>query len=129
MTMDGSMAASAAMARMVARSYPSAANRSRAARRIVARVASERRGRSSLMPTSVCQRLLTCARRGGYGQVNTCWQTIVGKEITMLPATTDVLVAGPAPVGLATATALTAAGVDVTVVDRTATAAHTSRAA
>ena len=47
----------------------------------------------------------------------------------MLPATTDVLIVGAGPVGLATAAALTGAGVDVTVVDRAATAAHTSRAA
>lgn len=37
------MRASLAMARMVARSYPSAAKRSRAAARIAVRVASERR--------------------------------------------------------------------------------------
>ena len=49
-----------AIARMVARSYPSAANRSRAAVRIAARVASERRGRAAtVMPTTVGQHLLT----------------------------------------------------------------------
>jgi 2-polyprenyl-6-methoxyphenol hydroxylase-like FAD-dependent oxidoreductase len=47
----------------------------------------------------------------------------------MLPTTTDVLIVGAGPVGLATATALARNGVDVTVVDRAATAAHTSRAA
>ncbi|XVU28417.1 FAD-dependent oxidoreductase [Actinoplanes sp. CA-054009] len=47
----------------------------------------------------------------------------------MLPTTTDVLIVGAGPVGLATATALTLNGLDVTVVDRAATAAHTSRAA
>ncbi|MEU8821696.1 NAD(P)/FAD-dependent oxidoreductase [Actinoplanes sp. NPDC048796] len=47
----------------------------------------------------------------------------------MLPATTDVLVVGAGPVGLATATALALNGIDVTVVDRAASAAHTSRAA
>jgi hypothetical protein len=43
MTIDGSMFACLAMARMVARSYPSAAKRSRAAVRMAARVVSERR--------------------------------------------------------------------------------------
>ncbi len=47
----------------------------------------------------------------------------------MLPATTEVLIVGAGPVGLATAAALAGAGVDVTVVDRAPTAAHTSRAA
>jgi 2-polyprenyl-6-methoxyphenol hydroxylase-like FAD-dependent oxidoreductase len=47
----------------------------------------------------------------------------------MLPATTDVLIVGAGPVGLATAAALARAGVDVTVVDRAPSAAHTSRAA
>ncbi|MGK5684107.1 FAD-dependent oxidoreductase [Actinoplanes sp. URMC 104] len=47
----------------------------------------------------------------------------------MLPETTTVLVVGAGPVGLATATALAQAGVEVTVVDRAPTAAHTSRAA
>ncbi|MEV4347012.1 FAD-dependent oxidoreductase [Actinoplanes sp. NPDC049596] len=47
----------------------------------------------------------------------------------MLPATTDVLVVGAGPVGLATATALASHGVDVTVVDRVTSTAHTSRAA
>ncbi|XVV15581.1 FAD-dependent oxidoreductase [Actinoplanes sp. CA-131856] len=47
----------------------------------------------------------------------------------MLPTTTDVLIVGAGPVGLATATALAQNGVGVTVVDRAATAAHTSRAA
>jgi 2-polyprenyl-6-methoxyphenol hydroxylase-like FAD-dependent oxidoreductase len=47
----------------------------------------------------------------------------------MLPETTDVLVVGAGPVGLATAAALVGNGVAVTVVDRAATAEHTSRAA
>ncbi|GAA0571875.1 NAD(P)/FAD-dependent oxidoreductase [Paractinoplanes ferrugineus] len=47
----------------------------------------------------------------------------------MRPSTTDVLVVGAGPVGLATAAALQGAGVDVIVVDRSATTAHTSRAA
>ncbi|SNY37455.1 FAD-dependent oxidoreductase [Paractinoplanes atraurantiacus] len=46
------------------------------------------------------------------------WQTDVG-----------ILVVGAGPVGLATATALAQRGIDVTVVDRAAGAAHTSRAA
>jgi 2-polyprenyl-6-methoxyphenol hydroxylase-like FAD-dependent oxidoreductase len=55
---------------------------------------------------------------------NNRWQVL-----SMLPTTTDVLIVGAGPVGLATAAALAGAGVDVTVVDRAATAAHTSRAA
>jgi 2-polyprenyl-6-methoxyphenol hydroxylase-like FAD-dependent oxidoreductase len=55
---------------------------------------------------------------------NKRWQVIA-----MLPATTEVLIVGAGPVGLATAAALAGAGVDVTVVDRAQTAAHTSRAA
>ena len=47
----------------------------------------------------------------------------------MLPHTAEVLVVGAGPVGLATAAALAGAGIDVTVVDRAPTAAHTSRAA
>jgi 2-polyprenyl-6-methoxyphenol hydroxylase-like FAD-dependent oxidoreductase len=47
----------------------------------------------------------------------------------MLPATTDVLIVGAGPVGLATAAALARDGVDVTIVDRAPTADHTSRAA
>jgi len=47
----------------------------------------------------------------------------------MLPTTTDVLIVGAGPVGLATATALARAGIDAAIVDRVATAAHTSRAA
>ena len=47
----------------------------------------------------------------------------------MLPHTTEVLIVGAGPVGLATAAALAGAGIDVTVADRAPTAAHTSRAA
>jgi 2-polyprenyl-6-methoxyphenol hydroxylase-like FAD-dependent oxidoreductase len=47
----------------------------------------------------------------------------------MLPATTDVLVVGAGPVGLATAATLAARGVDVTVIDRRAEGDNTSRAA
>ncbi|WP_067462780.1 FAD-dependent oxidoreductase [Actinomadura macra] len=46
-----------------------------------------------------------------------------------LPETTDVLVVGAGPVGLTLAAALTARGVDVTLVDRQAEGANTSRAA
>src|SRR6266496_6667090 len=46
-----------------------------------------------------------------------------------LPARTDVLVVGAGPVGLAVAASLAGHGHDVTVVDRQATGAHTSRAA
>jgi 2-polyprenyl-6-methoxyphenol hydroxylase-like FAD-dependent oxidoreductase len=51
------------------------------------------------------------------------------KEVDMLPATTDVLVVGAGPVGLATAATLAGRGVDVTVVDGRATGDNTSRAA
>jgi hypothetical protein len=44
MTMDGSMSASAAMARTVARWKPSEAKRRRAARRMFARVSADVRG-------------------------------------------------------------------------------------
>jgi 2-polyprenyl-6-methoxyphenol hydroxylase-like FAD-dependent oxidoreductase len=46
-----------------------------------------------------------------------------------LPPQTDVLVVGAGPVGLATAVALAEWGVDVTIVDRQAAGANTSRAA
>jgi 2-polyprenyl-6-methoxyphenol hydroxylase-like FAD-dependent oxidoreductase len=46
-----------------------------------------------------------------------------------LPERTDVLVVGAGPVGLAVAASLTGHGHDVTVVDRQATGANTSRAA
>jgi 2-polyprenyl-6-methoxyphenol hydroxylase-like FAD-dependent oxidoreductase len=47
----------------------------------------------------------------------------------MLPITTDVLVVGAGPAGLAVALTLAKRGVDVTVVDRQAEGANTSRAA
>ncbi|HEX5598450.1 MAG TPA: FAD-dependent oxidoreductase [Micromonosporaceae bacterium] len=47
----------------------------------------------------------------------------------MLPTTTDVLVVGAGPVGLATAVTLAAQGADVTIVDQAAEGANTSRAA
>jgi 2-polyprenyl-6-methoxyphenol hydroxylase-like FAD-dependent oxidoreductase len=47
----------------------------------------------------------------------------------MLPTTTDVLVVGAGPVGLATATTLAGQGVDVTIVDRLPLGENTSRAA
>src|SRR6266508_5363513 len=46
-----------------------------------------------------------------------------------IPTTTDVLVVGAGPAGIATAITLAAEGVDVTVVDATAEHANTSRAA
>jgi hypothetical protein len=71
MTIAGSIAASAAIARMVARSYPSAANRSRAAVRIAARVASERRGGVSVgMSTTVGQQPLTFQSGPAYRGFN-----------------------------------------------------------
>jgi 2-polyprenyl-6-methoxyphenol hydroxylase-like FAD-dependent oxidoreductase len=55
----------------------------------------------------------------------------VEKEIVMseLPGGTEVLVVGAGPVGLTVAASLTGHGHDVTVVDRQATGANTSRAA
>jgi len=50
-------------------------------------------------------------------------------KATTLPATTDVLVVGAGPIGLAAAATLAGRGVDVTVVDRQAEGANTSRAA
>jgi 2-polyprenyl-6-methoxyphenol hydroxylase-like FAD-dependent oxidoreductase len=47
----------------------------------------------------------------------------------MLPTTTDVLIVGAGPVGLATAAVLASSGVDVTIVDRQAEGQNTSRAA
>src|SRR5262245_66210148 len=62
--MDGSISASAAIARIVALRKPSAANLRRAASRIAVRVASDRRGLwSAVMPTNVGQQMLTCQVR------------------------------------------------------------------
>lgn len=47
----------------------------------------------------------------------------------MVPTTTDVLVVGAGPVGLATAASLARQGIDVTVVDQQQEGANTSRAA
>src|SRR4051812_27307771 len=83
------------------------------------------------MPTSVGQQVLTLI--GGGANVKS---TSVGKRRTsrvegrtMLPSSTDVLIVGAGPVGLTTATVLAARGLDVTVVDRQAEGANTSRAA
>ncbi|HEU5028799.1 MAG TPA: FAD-dependent oxidoreductase [Spirillospora sp.] len=46
-----------------------------------------------------------------------------------LPGTTDVLIVGAGPVGLALATALARAGVDAVLIDKAAAGANTSRAA
>jgi 2-polyprenyl-6-methoxyphenol hydroxylase-like FAD-dependent oxidoreductase len=46
-----------------------------------------------------------------------------------LPRTTDVLIVGAGPVGLALAASLQARGVDVVLVDKAAEGANTSRAA
>src|SRR5215211_9120705 len=111
------MPASAAMARMVVRSKPSAAKRRRAAARIAALVSSDRREKP--MPTSVGQRLLTS--RDTFGTLKS---TSVGKQpltkepdMSELPSSTDVLIVGAGPVGLTLATALQARGVDVVLVD------------
>ena len=52
-----------------------------------------------------------------------------GDDMSELPGRTDVLVVGAGPAGLAVAASLTGHGHDVTVVDRQATGANTSRAA
>src|SRR5215211_6519025 len=64
---------------------------------------------------SVGQQMLTVQRR----------ETVMSE----LPDRTEVLVVGAGPVGLAVAASLTGHGRDVTVVDRQATGANTSRAA
>ncbi|MFC4051530.1 FAD-dependent oxidoreductase [Actinomadura syzygii] len=92
------------------------------------------------MPTIVGQHVL--ATGGGRRTVNANrrWQTVVDSEDAMsaqppaplpagLPTSTDVLVVGAGPVGLALAAALTSRGVDVVLVDRQAEGANTSRAA
>src|SRR2546430_7562471 len=130
--MAGSIRASAAMARMVARSYPSAANRSRAAVRIASRVASERLGRAaspavsravSVMSTTVGQRALTFQHRRAY-VVNRRWPTAVDLgELAM-----DVLIVGGGPTGLLLAGDLAAAGVACTILERRGGGAEPTRA-
>src|SRR5215218_2327437 len=76
------MSASAATPRIVVRSYPCAAKRSRAARRIAARVRSERLSGGeesvlSIMPTSVGLQVLTFQPRPEH-DVNNRWPTLVG---------------------------------------------------
>jgi 2-polyprenyl-6-methoxyphenol hydroxylase-like FAD-dependent oxidoreductase len=65
--------------------------------------------------------------------VDIIWSTPVdhtrSKERIMSTITTDVLVAGAGPTGLAVAAKLAAAGIDVTVVDNQASGDNTSRAA
>src|SRR3954452_7429656 len=120
MTIDGSIPASAAMARIVALSYPSVANLPRAAARIAARVASERRGlTSTLMPTSVGQRVLTC-RHLVLKLANKRWPTTVGRpwRHEAMNESTDVVIVGAGPTGLLLAGDLAAAGVSVTVLER-----------
>src|SRR3954470_234127 len=117
MTIEGSMSAAAAIVRMVARSYPSAANRSRAAARMAARVVSERRIRgTTVMPTTVGQHLLTCVTRRS-SVANTCWPTRVG-SLWRCAMNQDVVVVGAGPTGLLLAGDLAAAGVQVTVLER-----------
>src|SRR5213596_2267251 len=103
--MAGSIPASAAMARIVARSYPSLANRSRAAVRMAARVASERRGRGSrVTSTTVGQHALTCELAVSYR-----WSTPVDKGGAMR-AHRNVVIVGAGPAGLLLAGDLAAAG-------------------
>src|SRR3954469_25119467 len=111
--MAGSICASAAIARMVARSYPSAANRSRAASRIAARVASDRRGRvASVTSTIVGQQMLAY-------DVNSCWPPGVDM---------DVIVVGAGPTGLLLAGDLAAAGISFTVLERRVEESNLTRA-
>src|SRR3954451_91718 len=107
------MAASAATARIVVRSKPSAANRRLAAARIAARECSDRG--EKVMPTSVGQRLLT-----ELVEPATFWQQALAnnrwhkeQDMSELPRRTDVLIIGAGPVGLTLAAALMARGVDV----------------
>src|SRR5690349_20694801 len=94
MTIEGSMPASAGIARMVARSKPDRANRSLAAARITALVSTDDRR----MPTIVGQQALT------YGRcARIVMPTSVGiTEEMMMRSTydTDVLVVGAGPSGL-----------------------------
>src|SRR6201991_2958306 len=117
------MLASAAMARMVARSKPDWANRSLAAARITALVSAD----DLRMPTSVGQQLLTyeVSRR-------IVMPTSVGiqrKGIMNSSYDTDVLVVGAGPTGLTLAASLVKRGIATTIVDGQAAGANTSRAA
>src|SRR5215210_9267411 len=117
------MPASAAIARMVARSKPDRAKRSLAAARITALVSAD----DLRMPTSVCQQVLTLAIHGRI-----VMPTSVGnrRRCTMNSTyDTDILVVGAGPTGLTLATALVARGIATAVVDRQAAGANTSRAA
>src|SRR2546430_14842909 len=130
--MAGSIRASAAMARMVARSYPSAANRSGAGARSASGVASERLGRAaspavsravSVMSTTVGHRALTFQHRRAY-VVNRRWPTAVDLgELAM-----DVLIVGAGPTGLLLAGDLAAAGGACTILERRVEESNLTRA-
>ncbi|MFC4019569.1 FAD-dependent oxidoreductase [Micromonospora sp. GCM10011542] len=102
---------------------------------MAARVVSERRGRvgpaAVVMPTTVCQQALTSHRASPYRVSTTVGQHTLARcrRWTVLPTSTDVLVVGAGPTGLATALMLARRGVDVTLVERAAEPPTTSRAA
>jgi 2-polyprenyl-6-methoxyphenol hydroxylase-like FAD-dependent oxidoreductase len=115
------MFASAAIARMVARSNPDSANRCRAAARITALVSAE----DLRMPTSVGQQVLTWRRNARIVDANKRWHSEEGDKMY----DTDVLIVGAGPSGLTLAASLVKKGVATTVVDRQPAGANTSRAA
>src|ERR1700754_3164378 len=100
------MLASAAVARMVARSKPDSANRSLAAARITALVSAE----DLRMPTSVCQQLLTLHIRRRIVMPTTVGIRIEGVEMNTTHDT-DVLVIGAGPTGLTLAVSLVKRGI------------------
>src|SRR6185312_11196675 len=124
-TIDGSMLASAAIARMVARSKPDWANRSLAAAKITALVSAE----DLRMPTSVCQRLLTRRKEPEHTYANKRWHNYPDgrKDIMNSTYDTDVLIVGAGPTGLTLAVSLVSRGISTTLVDRQAAGANTSR--
>src|SRR6476646_7762194 len=142
------MPASAATARIVVRSYPCAANRSRAAFRIADLVRSERfSGAASavikVMPTTVGQQVLTLLYNasiiGQRALANIRWPTDVDPDestrrrsqmtTSALPTHTEVAIVGAGPTGLALAVTLASAGIEFVIVDQLAEGANTSRAA
>src|SRR5258708_37535144 len=115
------MFASAAIARMVARSNPDSANRCLAAARITALVSAD----DLRMPTSVGQQPLTYRKSRRIVDANKRWHSVEGDEMY----DNDVLVVGAGPSGLTLAASLVKRGVATTVVDRQPAGANTSRAA
>src|SRR5258708_1977356 len=115
------MFASAAIARMVARSNPDSANRCLAAARITALVSAD----DLRMPTSVGQQPLTYRKSRRIVDANKRWHSVEGDEMY----DNDVLVVGAGPSGLTLAASLVKRGIATTVVDRQPAGANTSRAA